>query len=1254
MKKKKMIAILLLALTLAALAGFVFFAKKVSSGLSTNQSTSKFPVQIQEYMASNTLYPNANGVCTDWVELYNSSSADIDIGGFKLTDENRKSRFTVPSGTIIPGNGYYVIYCLRSGGSEYADFGISRSGGEDLILLNRKNVLIDSVKTISLPENASAQRDESGEFSISYQPSPGGPSLPDAPKAEPPAESKLRAVPGPIIINEVVQGNTLYADERGLVTDIVELANTSDSSVDIGGYMLQNGIEGKQLEVPRGTVMAPGSFYLIHCARSQTEGLYADFALSRNGGELLLLYTDSGVLTDFVTTEPCGKNESTVQENGVARNSSFSTPGFANTAEGWEACLAMHTAAGSLRISEVMTSNKSITFHDETTPDWVELFNASVSDADISGYGLSDSAASVRYVFPQGSVVPAGGYLVVLCDGNDGKAADAAHIGLSSKGGETLFLTRTDGTLCAAAMTAVSDPDVSLVYDGGVRPTVSKQPTPGFANDESGVIAYQATKPQLAVVPGLVISELMPNNSCTNVSADGYFADWVELYNEGSEQIELNRFCLSDKESDLARFVLPAKTLSPGERVLIWCSKSVRGNASEIWAPFGLSSKGGSVILSSVSGVIVDRAAYPVAESDRSFVRESSGAFSKTDCPTPGYANTAAGYKEFLSAWVPSELYISEVMPSNRTLARTGGEYYDWVELCNSSSSPVLLSGYCLTDDKDVPNKYTLPQVTLKSGGRILIYCSGDPSLSDETAYHCPFKLSSGEDTLYLFSADGRLMDYLHIYKVPPEGSIGRNGREGRILLYDAPTPLKENKSGTELAPFSVMPVADMGSGIYEDTESFFVTLSAKGTIYYTTDGSKPTAKSQVYTKPIQISKTSVLRAAALEEDKHLSDVLTLAYTINEGHGLPVLNLVMAPGDFSGAKGIYSHPNETWQKQGCIVYTDKNGTVTHDCGIRMSGQHSRTRAQKSFKLIFSDQYGGRLKYDVFGDTCEQKSFPQLLVRAGIDSKYAVYREPLIQKMAIPYRDTTFVQDSVPCVVYINGDYYGIYQFMESLCEETLADRLGVSTDSITLFKGFMYPGHKNLEIYQLMEYVDSHDMTKKEYYEYAKSHLAFEDLIDWAIFEAYCHNADISGNVRYFKSTETDGRWHFVFYDVECGFKVAANFNAVLGDGQTAVFLKALLRNGEFKDMFLRRIEFLCENAFRQEKVLDLLYSYDTLVRPETERHFKRWNLQPVTYIYQFNKIEKLLKADRATELKLSAKKYLKLSDAEYNKYFKG
>ncbi len=1258
MNKKKTIAFLVLGVSLLALVGFVFLARSVSSGLSGNQSTSKFPVQIQEYMASNTLYPNENGICADWVELYNASDADIDIGGFKLTDENRKSRFTVPSGTVLKGRSYYVIYCMRSGGSEYADFGISRTGGEDLMLLNRKNVLIDSVQTIPLPENASAQRDETGAFRICYQPSPGADALPEAPRTEESEPApQLRAVPGPVGISEVIPGNTLYPDGRGLIADIVELVNASDAAVEIGGFALQNGIDGKELTIPQGTVLEPGGYYLIYCARNQLEGLYADFALSRNGGELLLLYSDAGTLTDFVTTEPCGKNESTVKEGESVRVSSFITPGFPNTAAGYEACLAAHTASSDVRISEIMTSNKSIPFFDETTPDWVELYNRSASAVDLSGYGLSDSAASVRYVFPQGTVLAAGGYLVLPCDGNDGKAAGAAHLGLSSKGGETVLLTRPDGTLCAAALTIAAEPDVSLAYDGGVAPAVVRQPTPGYPNDEAGTAAYLATREQHVIVPGLVISEFMPANDCTIASANGLFADWVELYNEGSAIIDLSQFCLSDKEKDLTRFPLPAVNLAPGEYVLIWCAKDTIGAQGEIWAPFGLSSKGGSLFLSAVTGEVVDSAVYPAADGDRSFIREAGGSFSLTDCPSPNQPNTAAGFKAALAAHTPAKgLYISEVMPANRTVARTSGDYFDWVELCNDASDSIQLSGYYLTDDKDEPTKFALPAKSLKSGGRILIYCSGNVSLGDKDAYHCPFKLNGGEDTLYLYGADGRLLDYLHVYKVPPQGSIGRDSREGRISLYEKPTPGQANKGGTEVAQFSVMPTADKGSGIYEDTESFFVTLSGEGTIYYTTDGSRPTVRSTVYSKPIEIRKSSVLRAAALEEDKCLSDVLTLAYTVNEGHKLPVMNLVIAPADFTGNKGIYSHPNETWQKNACIVYTDEKGTVTHDCGVRISGQHSRTRQQKSFKLVFSDQYGGRLQYDVFGDSCEQKTFPQLLLRAGLDSKYGIYREPLIQQMAIPYRDTTFVQDSVPCVVYVNGEYYGIYQFMESLCEETLADRLGVREDSITMFKGYLYTNHSYLEIYQLMEYVEKHDMRNPDYYAYAKAHLVFEDLIDWAIFQAYCHNADVSANIRYFKSSETDDRWHFVFYDVECGFKVGASFDIVMTTGQTAIFLKALMKNSEFRDMFLKRLQFHCENTFRREQVLALLEQYDTAVRQNDEyaRHFNRWKLKPVTYIYNYQKFEKLLSADRVTELKQSARKTFNLTDAEYRSYFGG
>lgn len=1248
-KKRSLILLIGSAVLLAAL---VLFAWRVSRSLEQNQSTSKFPVQIQEYMASNTLYPNENGVCADWVELFNASDADIPIGGFKLTDQSRKDRYTVPAGTVLPAHSFYVIYCQRSAGEQYADFGLARSGGEEILLLNRKNVLIDSVVTISLDENMSAERGEDGQFYVSRQPTPGMPAI-DAPApVETNAEEVLRDVPGHIVLSEIIPGNTLYTDANGVVCDLVELANTGNTVVSLGGYLLQNGVDGEQFTVPDGIVLAPDQRYLIPCARAQGSEQYADFALSRSGGELLLLYAPDGVLTDHMTTLPCGKNESIVRESGRVVVLPYATPGYPNTEAGYYDCLAAHTQQAPVRITEVMVDNDACYFSDGTAPDWIELFNATDAAFELSGCGLSDGAASVRYTFPDGTVLPAGAYMVVPCDGNAGRAENAAHFGLSAAGGETVLLTAPDGTLLSAAVTVRADTDSALVYASSVLPAISDHPTPGYPNDENGLAAYRAAQSEFTA--GLRITEIMPRNACTVAAENGMFADWIELYNGGTAALTLSDFYLSDREDDPMRFPLPAVTLKPGEYALLFCDKSVSGDAPELWAPFGLSGKGGVVTLSTRTGFVFDRVDYPDAEQDRSYRRLEDGAFAETEFPTPGYPNDAAGYTSAVTAWSPAGLYIAEVMPSNRSYARTNGQYYDWIELCNGSDGPISLQNYCLTDDNAVPDKYALPNITLNRGDRFLVYCSGDASLTGKNAYHCPFRLNGGEDRVYLYTKDGALCDYLHVYKVPPEGSIGRKERTSGPYLFTTPTPNARNTDGVFASQTSDAPIADKTSGIYDGSSSVIVTLSAPGTIYYTTDGSVPTTHSAVCSGPLRIAKTTVLRAAALEPNKRLSDVVTLAYTLNEGHTLPVLHLAIDPTDFKGSKGIYSHPQERWQRAGSIVYTDANGTVAHDCGVRISGQHSRTRPQKSFKLLFTGEYGGRLCYDIFGEDCEFNSFPALLLRAGLDSKYGLYREPLAQQPAMPYRDTTFVQDSLPIVVYINGEYYGIYQFMEALNEETLADRLGVRPDSITLFKGFMYPEHRKYEIYQLMQYVKTHDMKDPEYYAYAKAHLALEDLIDWGIFEAYCYNDDLSANVRYFKSTQTDGRWHFVYYDVECGFKAPANFDLVFQSGQTAIFMKALLRNEEFKDMFLKRLAYHCEHTFRQEDMLSLLYAYDNAVREESVRHFKRWNLQPITYVYNFNQMERLLKADRVQQLKNSAQKLLGMSNAAFNAYFAG
>jgi hypothetical protein len=86
--------------------------------------------------------------------------------------------------------------------------------------------------------------------------------------------------------------------------------------------------------------------------------------------------------------------------------------------------------------------------------------------------------------------------------------------------------------------------------------------------------------------------------------------------------------------------------------------------------------------------------------------------------------------------------------------------------------------------------------------------------------------------------------------------------------------------------------------------------------------------------------------------------------------------------------------------------------------------------------------------------------------------------------------------------------------------------------------------------------------------------------------------------------------------------------------------------------MFLKRLAFLCENAFQTDDVLALFYQFDQMMRPEVERHFTRWGLKPITYIYNYNQMERLLKADRAKQLKQSARVRLHMSKEEYKSYF--
>ncbi len=112
------------------------------------RASSASSVVINELMASNsTTVMDSAGEFDDWIELYNKSSQDEDISGFFLTDKSDNlTKWTIPVGTIVPANGYLIIWADEDGsqGDLHANFKLSASG-ETVILLDPDTMVVDEV-----------------------------------------------------------------------------------------------------------------------------------------------------------------------------------------------------------------------------------------------------------------------------------------------------------------------------------------------------------------------------------------------------------------------------------------------------------------------------------------------------------------------------------------------------------------------------------------------------------------------------------------------------------------------------------------------------------------------------------------------------------------------------------------------------------------------------------------------------------------------------------------------------------------------------------------------------------------------------------------------------------------------------------------------------------------------------------------------------------------------------------------------------
>ena len=223
------------------------------------------------------------------------------------------------------------------------------------------------------------------------------------------------------------------------------------------------------------------------------------------------------------------------------------------------------------------------------------------------------------------------------------------------------------------------------------------------------------------------------------------------------------------------------------------------------------------------------------------------------------------------------KIIISEFMAVNsNNIVDEDNEHSDWLEIYNSTDSTINLAGWSLTDDATNRLKWIFPSIELKKGAYMVIFASDKNRVDPTKNLHTNFKLSGSGEFLAVCEPDSTI-SYSFSPTFPAQRQDVSFGIfQGQLAYFSTPTPGKENVGGS--LPFA--PNFSSSRGFY--TSPIDITLAlpgGEGSIYYTTDGTRPTnTTGTLYSTPIHITTTTPLSAVTINSAGLSSEVITNTY----------------------------------------------------------------------------------------------------------------------------------------------------------------------------------------------------------------------------------------------------------------------------------------------------------------------------------------------------------------------------------------
>lgn len=333
--------------------------------------------------------------------------------------------------------------------------------------------------------------------------------------------------------------------------------------------------------------------------------------------------------------------------------------------------------------------------------------------------------------------------------------------------------------------------------------------------------------------------------------------------------------------------------------------------------------------------------------------------------------------------------------------------------------------------------------------------------------------------------------------------------------------------------------------------------------------------------------------------------------------------------------------------RGYVEILDNSGKVISDGNVELGimGAASRSLPAKSLELDMADN---KKAFDpgIFtllpeDSTCTDEGLDEIVLRpSGTDFNRTMFCDILSQSIVADKMNVTYI-GAQNAVLFINGEYWGIHNIRESYDEDYFYRHYGIEPKNLTLIKlntdvSPYAPEVSNGDLselqdyYELVKYVQSHDLSDDDNYEYVKSQVDIDSLIDYYIAEMYFGNDDWPGNnFRIWRADQEendygDNKWRFILYDIDDGF-LYPEFDTIeyilnedydkkaieginLNYDANRELICALIKNEEFGNAFFDRFEECLNTVFATDNVIDYIDSFEDIYSSEMDDHFLRWH----------------------------------------------